>query len=212
MTTTNDDEPKLIETETKKFWGIIGKGPFDGCGAAFKKLGELQKKVFADDDDNKIRTAMLVLCDVPNTKNKEDLVWAAAMLIPDSVESKVPEGLEEIVVEGRRCATSMHRGGYEGLPKSWGQLCMKWIPSQKLRPCKGSRECPHYEVYMNDCSNGTKKEDLETQLFAPVEPAEENEEKKQADAGDCCSSNNKHPLEEDDKKKQEEPEAKKAKE
>ncbi|CAB9521348.1 expressed unknown protein [Seminavis robusta] len=167
--------PKIIETATRKFWGIVGHGPFDACGPLFKRLGVIKKETFSN---TKIDFAMLVLCDVPNT-SKDDLVWAAAMVIPPEKEAKskggkVPDGLEEIVVAGHRCATMMHHGGYDGLPKSWGKLCMEWIPSQKMCPSKGSRECPHYEIYLNDCSKGEaiKQEDLVTQLFAPVEAAE----------------------------------------
>ena len=116
---------------------------------------------------------MLVLCNVPETE-KADLEWACAISVPqDSTDISVPHELEEIVVPGKKCATTIHRGSYHGLPKAWGDLCMKWVPSQKLRPAKGSRENVHFEVYVKGCGDGTKEEDLETQLFWPIEQAEE---------------------------------------
>ena len=119
------------------------------------------------------KQAMLVLCDVPKTE-KPDLVWACAALIPDN-DVTLPQGLEEIIVPGKRCATTIHRGAYEGLPAAWGDLCMKWVPSQNLKPAEGSRENVHYEVYVKGCADGTKTEDLETQLFCPVEDMEGTE-------------------------------------
>ena len=108
---------------------------------------------------------MLVLCDVPNTA-KKDLDWAVAVLVDEKVE--VPEGLEEIVIPANKFATAIHRG-FDGLPQSWGKLCNTWVPSQGLKPAKGSRELVHFEVYLNwkDSSEGNKDEFL-TQIFCPV--------------------------------------------
>jgi PhnB protein len=152
--------PKIVECPTQRFFGITGKGPFDTCGPKFNELHEIARKNGLE----KNKGAMLVLCDVPNTE-KHDLVWACSLLIEDS-STPLPEGLEEIMVPGRRCATTIHHGGYEGLPKSWGDLCMNWVPAQGLKPAVGSRDNVHYEVYI-DCS----KEDLKTQLFCPLEEA-----------------------------------------
>lgn len=160
--------PKLVQCKTQRFFGIIGKGPFDTCGPTFGKLNEiLQASGLAAQLGEGSKQAMLVLCDVPKT-DKADLVWACATLIPDKNGSdknlSLPQGLEEIIVPGKRCATTVHRGGYEGLPTAWGDLCMKWVPSQNLKPAAGSRENVHYEVYMN-----MNKDNMETQLFCPVE-------------------------------------------
>ena len=159
---------KIIDTEPQRFFAIVGHGPFDTCGPKFEELSKIAKKEgLFESETNKM--AMLVLCNVPTTE-KPDLVWACGIRVESGKE--MPEGLEEIIVPGRKCATAIHKGGYEGLPKSWGNLCMKWIPSQNLCPAKGSRECPHFEVYLNSCATGTKTEDLETQLFCPVEEKE----------------------------------------
>lgn len=109
---------------------------------------------------------MLVLCNVPTT-DKEDLEWAVTALIPPPEQGaellSVPNGSEEIIVPGRHCATTMHCGPYEGLPKAWGQFCMEWIPSQNLVPMTGSYENVHFEIYEKGCWNGFKE--FETQLF-----------------------------------------------
>ena len=111
---------------------------------------------------------MLVLCDVPTT-DKADLEWAVAVLIPQDEENKketllVPTGLQEILVPGRRCATTMYVGPYDGLPKAWGQLCMEWVPSQNLMPMKGSYDNVHYEVYVK-----WEGDSPETQLYCPIQ-------------------------------------------
>jgi DNA gyrase inhibitor GyrI len=164
--------PKIIQTSTQRFFGIKGRGPFDTCGKFFDELNDIVKSSSELSALNTVlKHAMLVLCDVPTT-DKENLEWAVAVLIPpDQAELKVLTGLEEIIVPGRRCATTMHCGPYEGLPKAWGQLCMEWIPSQgNLMPMHGSYENVHYEVYEQGCWNGAKE--FETQLFCPVQEKE----------------------------------------
>ena len=163
----DDDQPKVVDCEVQRFLGIIGKGPFDTCGAQFQKLSKIAADANLFQKPN-AKMSMLVLCDVPNTE-KVDLVWATAIRVPSKLEN-IPDGLEEIVAPAGKFATTIHKGGYEGLPKAWGNLCHNWMPSHNLKPAKGSRKCIHYEVYLNDCSDGTtNKEDLVTRIYAPVE-------------------------------------------
>jgi predicted transcriptional regulator YdeE len=163
--------PKIIQTSSQRFFGIKGRGPFETCDPLFNQLDDIIK---ASSDlaphDALLKRAMLYLCNC-STTDKEDLEWAVAALIPppdhDAELLSVPNGLEEIIVPGRRCATTMHCGPYEGLPKSWGHLCMEWIPSQNLMPMTGSYENVHFEIYEKGCWNGSKE--LETQLYCPVQ-------------------------------------------
>lgn len=162
-----DDQPKVVDCEMQRFLGIVGKGPFDSFGPQFQK----GSKIAADANlfrHSNVKMAMLVLCDVPNTE-KADLVWATAIRVPSTLED-IPDEPEEIVIPAGRYGTTIHKGGYEGLPKAWGNLCREWIPSHNLNPSKVSRECIHYDVYLNDCSDGqTKKEDLLSLLWALVD-------------------------------------------
>jgi DNA gyrase inhibitor GyrI len=165
--------PKIIQTSTQRFLGIKGLGPFDSCGPLFTELEDTIKRSSELAELNALlKRAMLVLCDVPTT-DKESLEWAVAVLIPpEHAKLSVLNGLEEFIVPGRRCATTMHYGPYEGLPKAWGQLCMEWIPSQgNLMPMHGSNENVHYEIYEKGFWNGSKE--LETQLFCPVQERED---------------------------------------
>lgn len=170
--------PKIIATSTQRFFGITGHGPFDTCGPLFSKLTNVAKthQLLALPG---VKTAMLVLCDVPTT-DKQDLEWAVALCMPEEHSHvSVPEELEEIVVPGHdRVATSIHHGPYQGLPKAWGTLCQTWIPLQNLQPMKGSREHVHYEIYIKaygDFENGDDcdEQQLETQLFCPVQDVSE---------------------------------------
>jgi len=166
-TTIATEVPMVVEMPERHFWALEGNGPFDTCGKQFGKLGQIAKEKGL----SKHKTSMLVLCDVPHTA-KEDLVWACGILMTDDDDVKNPPNDEMIAVKipKGKYATILHKGDYAGLPKSWGNLCMTWIPSQGLCPRKGSRDMPHYEVYLkNDMGPDDPKENLETQLFCPVE-------------------------------------------
>lgn len=165
--------PKIIATSSQRFFGIVGHGPFDTCGPIFAKLTKIAtaSQVLALPG---VQRAMLVLCDVPTTA-KEDLEWAVALSMPEHhSQVAVPDGLQEIIVPAQdRVATTVHCGPYQGLPKAWGNLCFQWIPSQNLLPMKGSREHVHYEIYIKACADDTEnngdEQQLETQLFCPVQ-------------------------------------------
>lgn len=162
------EKPKVVETEDQRFLCIIGRGPFDTCGKTFEELTKIAKEndLLNAKESN---LSLLVLCDVPNT-DKNDLMWACG--VRTALDSTLlPKGVEELVVKGRCHATAIHKGAYEKLPKAWGALCMDWIPKQQnLKICQGSRECPHFEIYLNTPET-SKTEDLETKLYCPVEIA-----------------------------------------
>lgn len=159
-------DPKIVQSETQRFLAIMGRGPFETCGEKFRKLADVAtKEGLVQTDLNQM--AMLVLCDVRNTE-KDDLEWACGLRVPTTQTTNVPEGLEEIVVMGRRCVTALHKGSYSTVARRWGGLCMQWIPSQNLKPATGSRDCPHFEVYLNNPTD-VKEEDLLTQLYCPIE-------------------------------------------
>lgn len=159
---TASEVPMVVDMPESRFWALMGHGPFHTCGSIFAKLDGAAKKAGLSESFGK--TAMLVLCDVPNTA-REDLVWACGIAVwdKDTMDKGPPVDSEmvEIKVPAGKYATVLHRGEYTGLPKAWGDLCTKWIPSQGLSPCTGARDMPHYEVYLS-------MDPMETQLYCPV--------------------------------------------
>mmetsp|Transcript_9194 Transcript_9194/g.18505 ORF Transcript_9194/g.18505 Transcript_9194/m.18505 type:complete len:187 (-) Transcript_9194:274-834(-) len=158
-TTVASEVPTVVDMPERRFWALMGHGPFHTCGSTFAKLDVLAKEAGLSEQ----ASAMLVLCDVPHTA-KEDLVWACGIhIMDDGTEHghSAPQEMVELKVPAGKYATVLYRGEYAGLPKAWGNLCHKWIPSQGLSPRTGTRDMPHYEVYLS-------MDPMETQLFCPV--------------------------------------------
>jgi AraC family transcriptional regulator len=75
-----------------------------------------------------------------------------------------PEGgLDVEVVPGGLFAVAEHRGPYEMLVKTWGEV-MRWVEGSGY----GFRAAPSYEVYVNDPKE-VAPEELVTEIYLPVE-------------------------------------------
>jgi AraC family transcriptional regulator len=109
----------------------------------------------------KLGLGLSVMHDDSETVPAERLRGDAAIEVGDEWE---PEGgLDVEVVPGGLFAVAEHRGAYDKLVETWGEV-MRWVEGTGYR----FRDAPSYEVYLNDPAE-VAEEELVTEIYLPVE-------------------------------------------
>ncbi len=108
-------------------------------------------------------TLCLGIChDDPDVTPPDRVRYDAAITVSQPVAPEGDIGVQEI--PAGRYAVMTHRGPYEKLSQTWGQLCGQWLPGSGHRV----RSAPSFEIYRND-PNSTPPEDLVTDVHLPIE-------------------------------------------
>ena len=102
-----------------------------------------------------------VYYDDPDVTPPEDLRSHAGVLWNGD---GIPDGLEEIRLEGGRYAILHFKGAYAGLGEAYRYLYGPWLSSSQ----ESLRDAPSYEHYLNDPS-ATVPAELLTDIYMPLE-------------------------------------------
>jgi AraC family transcriptional regulator len=130
-----------------------------GISDAFRRLNDLVTATGLSDSDTKL---VGVYHDDPSTTPEEKLRSDAAVTIP--AKTKIPPGLNELVIPAGRYAHATHVGPYTGLGGVYGHLYNDWLPRSGQRV----RKSVSYEVYRNTPMTA-KPHELVTDVYVPVE-------------------------------------------
>jgi AraC family transcriptional regulator len=78
-------------------------------------------------------------------------------------EGEIPEGLDEVRLDGGRAAVLHFKGPYAGLPTAYDYLYGEWLPKSGEEP----RDAPATEIYRNTPAD-TAPDDLLTDICLPI--------------------------------------------
>ena len=152
MTATIETMPEMLLASVHHI------GPYNQISKAFAKLGPLAGRagLFA------LPGVMMVgiYYDDPETTPAAELQSDAGLVIPAG--TPIPDGLASTTIPAGRYAMTTHRGPYDRLGDTWGQL-FAWIAQQNHRVAHNKS----FEIYRNDPTN-TAPADLVTDLYAPI--------------------------------------------
>ena len=101
-----------------------------------------------------------VYYDNPDVTPTEDLRSHAGVLWEGKT---VPDGLEEVKLDGGRYAVLHFKGSYAGLGEAYGYLYGPWLASSQ----ESLRDAPPYEHYLNDPTD-TAPAELLTDIYMPL--------------------------------------------
>lgn len=101
-----------------------------------------------------------VYYDDPDVTPPEDLRSHAGVLWTGDA---IPDGLEEVKLEGGRYAVLHYKGAYAGLGEAYRYLYGPWLSSSQ----ETLRDAPSYEHYLND-PTGTSPAELLTDIYMPL--------------------------------------------
>ena len=101
-----------------------------------------------------------VYYDDPDVTPTEDLRSHAGVLWEGE---KVPEGLEEVKLDGGRYAVLHYMGSYAGFGEAYRYLYGPWLSSNQ----ESLRDAPSYEHYLNDPTD-TAPAELLTDIYMPL--------------------------------------------
>ncbi|MEL7183158.1 MAG: AraC family transcriptional regulator [Pseudomonadota bacterium] len=101
-----------------------------------------------------------VYYDDPSVTPTEDLRSHAGVLWDGAA---VPDGLEDVTLEGGRYAVLHFKGAYAGLSEAYRYLYGAWLSSSQ----EALRDAPSYEHYLNDPTN-TAPAELLTDIYLPL--------------------------------------------
>lgn len=101
-----------------------------------------------------------VYYDDPNVTPQPELRSHAGVLWNGDA---IPEGLEEVVLQGGRYAVLRFKGPYAGLGEAYRYLYGPWLSSSQ----ETLRDAPSYEHYLNDPTD-TAPADLLTDIYMPL--------------------------------------------
>lgn len=143
----------------RRLLAVKHRGPYADIGGAFEKLDHIARRAGL----HPARGAPLVAVYfddaqvVPAAKQRA----AAGLVLPRA--TKVPRGLHEMLLPKGLYARTLHRGPYETLGQTWGQLIGGWLPTSGYRLGSG----PSFELYLNTPAT-TNVARLRTELYASV--------------------------------------------
>ncbi|MEP4198321.1 MAG: AraC family transcriptional regulator [Aliishimia sp.] len=101
-----------------------------------------------------------VYYDNPDVTPTEELRSHAGVLWEGET---VPDGLEEVKLDGGRYAVLHFKGSYAGLGEAYGYLYGPWLASSQ----ESLRDAPSYEHYLNDPTD-TAPPELLTDIYMPL--------------------------------------------
>ncbi len=139
-------------------------GPYHEVGRTWESLTMFLGKEGLVGGD----TRFLGIChDDPAVTPSDKIRYDACVTVNDEFQPQGDIGVQ--VVPGGEYAVRTHFGSYEKLGESYAQLLGQWLP----RSNRHLATTPCFEVYLNSPEN-TDPEDLITDLYAPLEPSNQN--------------------------------------
>jgi len=151
-------DAKIVEMEDLNVAYIRHNGPYVECGTAWEALcgwAGPQRLIGPG-------SRFIGLCyDDPEVTPEDKIRYDACIVVDETVEGSSPVNTK--VIQGRRYATTLHKGPYTDLAKTYAQLCGQWIPQNGHEI--GAK--PSLEIYLNDCTT-TAPEELLTEVYVPV--------------------------------------------
>jgi AraC family transcriptional regulator len=134
-------------------------GPYDQVSAAWARLiaWATVNRLFGP-----TTRAIGVVHDDPEITPPERLRYDAAIPAPDSALAEGEIGIQEIPQTDY--ATTLHRGPYSELGRTYARLCGEWLPASGCEPISQ----PALEIYHN-APQWTRPEDLLTSIYLPLE-------------------------------------------
>ena len=148
----------IDQTPRRRLVALFHKGPYTELGDTFQNLMEIAEALNLRPH---VRGVIGVHYDDPNLVAAADLRSHAGLLLTDDVP--MPEGLEEVFLEGGPYAILKYKGPYEGIQVGYDHLFGNWLSNSGREPADG----PCYELYLNSPAE-TAAEDLLTEIYLPL--------------------------------------------
>ncbi len=135
-------------------------GPYDEVGATWDRFLTLMGK----DGYLGGGPMMLGIChDDPEVTPKSKIRYDACLTVDENFLPTGDIGVQ--VVAGGEYAMTTHAGPYNKLGDTYSDFLGRWLP----RSGREMRDCPCFEVYLND-PGSTAPEELLTDIYAPLKP------------------------------------------
>lgn len=148
----------IREEPPRRMAAMTHRGPYPEIGEAFEKASTI---IGARGLFPQVRGMLGVYHDDPSAVPPADLRSHAGFELADEVA--IPEGVEEVTLEGGRAAVLCFKGHYSGLPAAYDYLFGEWLSQSGEEP----RDAPTYEVYLNSPMD-TAPDDLLTEICVPL--------------------------------------------
>jgi AraC family transcriptional regulator len=108
-------------------------------------------------------TRMFGVChDDPQVTPPDKIRYDACIVVDEKIQPEGEIGVQ--MVGGGEYASTVHRGPYEGLAKTYAELCGQWVPTQGREVASA----PSIEEYKNNPQT-TPPEQLLTEVYVPLE-------------------------------------------
>ena len=135
-------------------------GPYDEVSKSYEKVSAIftTRNLWST-----ARGMVGIYYDDPSTVPPAQLRSHAAIELANG--AAVPEGLEEVRIEGGESAILLMKGAYSGLKDAYEWLYGQWLPQSGRMPA----DQPSYEVYLNSPMD-TAPAELRTQICVPLQP------------------------------------------
>jgi len=135
-------------------------GAYDQVGAAWQRLMSLAGPLGLFGPG----MLMIGICyDDPDITPQRHVRYDACIATAAPVEPQGVIGVQELAAG--ECAVTTHRGPYELLSHTYGQLCGRWLPASGREPA----DAPAYEIYRNSPMDAAPA-DLVTDVHLPLKP------------------------------------------
>ena len=144
-------------TPDKRLAALAHRGDYAEGSVAYQKVATIMS---AGGHWPKTLGMAGVYYDNPDVTPTEDLRSHAGVLWEGQT---VPDGLEEVKLDGGRYAVLHFKGSYAGLGEAYGYLYGPWLASSQ----ESLRDAPSYEHYLNDPTNTAPAEWL-TDIYMPL--------------------------------------------
>lgn len=156
-------EVRTATLEPMRVLRVEHVGPYNQIGKAFTILGTALKESGMDPTGEKW---LGIFLSDPESVPEEELRSEACVTISADVTIPDDDRIALREIPGGLYAIARHTGSYEGLGRSWGEFCGRWIPEKGFKCSEGI--C--FEIYVKGGEAGADESEWQTDLYEPVEP------------------------------------------
>ncbi|WP_375266500.1 GyrI-like domain-containing protein [Planktotalea sp.] len=153
-------EMKIKDAPKRRLAAMAHFGPYNEGSKSYEKVAA----VFTSRNlRSQARGMVGIYYDDPSTVPEAELRSHASVELAEG--ATVPDGLEEVTIEGGESAVLLLKGAYSGLQDAYTWLYGQWLPQSGRMPA----DLPSYEVYLNSPMD-TAPAELLTEIYVPLQP------------------------------------------
>lgn len=157
----NNMKPEIVDLIDIAVISVRSCGNYEK--AACDAWSQLMSFAYANKLMNKNVRMFGISYDNPNMTEPNLVRYDACLDI--STDINLSNNIRKQVITGGKYAKFIHTGSYDNFKDTYAYIFSEWLPSSNYK----LRDVPCFDIYLNRDPRRTKKENLKTEIYIPIE-------------------------------------------